>query len=118
MNHSLVTLNRNLTFLRTEIAPGWVADAETRGSWNLLYSCVFTLGLCVWTAIHLNVPALGESQRRQFLRKGKYLILAIFAPEAVVFTAWQQRSRARQLRDQLNALIIKSRRNLAEHLEL
>ena len=106
MNASSVTPNRNLTFLRTETAPSWVADAETRGTWSLLYSCVFTLSLCVWTAIHLNIPAAGESQRRQFFRKVKYLLLAIFAPETAVFTAWQQWSRARQIRDQLNSCIL------------
>jgi hypothetical protein len=44
----------------------------------------------VWTAIHLNVPPHGEDQHRQWCRKAKWVILAIFAPELAVFTAWQQ----------------------------
>ena len=81
---------QNLTQLRTQTAPSWVADADDRGTWNLLYSCVFTFALCVWTAIHLNVPAAGESRHRQFFRKAQWVIAAIFAPELAVYTAWQQ----------------------------
>jgi hypothetical protein len=51
---------------------------------------VFTLALCVWTAIHLNVPPQGEDQHRQWCRKAKWVLVAIFAPELAVFTAWQQ----------------------------
>ena len=53
---------QNFTALRTDIAPPWVPDPDNRGTWSLLYSCVFTLVLCVWTAIHLNIPSYHESQ--------------------------------------------------------
>lgn len=99
----LAAPTQNLTQLRTETAPSWVADADNRGTWNLLYSCVFTLALCVWTAIHLNVPAAGESRHRQLFRKAQWVIAAIFAPELAVYTAWQQWSWARQIRDELQA---------------
>lgn len=82
--------DRNLTALNTQIAPAWVPDPDYRGTWSLLYSCVFTLVLCVWTAIHLNVPAQGESQAGQFYRKMGWVLTAIFAPELAAFTAWQQ----------------------------
>ena len=88
---------RNLTLLQVQIAPSWVPDADTRGTWNLLYSCVFTLALCVWTAIHLNVPGQGESSIRQICRKAKWVVAAIFAPELAVFTAWYQWYWARQI---------------------
>lgn len=104
----LAAPTHNLTQLRTETAPSWVADADNRGTWNLLYSCVFTLALCVWTAIHLNVPAAGESRHRQFFRKAQWVIAAIFAPELAVYTAWQQWSWARQIRDELQASMAKA----------
>ncbi len=93
---------KNLTQLQTQIAPSWVPDADTRGTWNLLYSCVFTLALCVWTAIHLNVPAPGESSFRQTCRKAKWVIAAIFAPELAVFSAWYQWYWARQICQRLS----------------
>jgi len=81
---------RNLTVLDTEIAPSWVEDPSGRGTWNLLYSCGFTLVLCVWTSIHLNVPPPHESAWTSWRRKLKWVVIALFAPEAVVFTAFQQ----------------------------
>lgn len=96
MANSSISSAHNLSLLQTEIAPRWVADADSRGTWTLLYSCVFTLVLCVWTAVHLNIPGPDETQRSQFLRKAKYMVLAIFAPEITVYMAWQQWSRAHQ----------------------
>lgn len=94
---SLAAPTQNLTALNTEIAPAWVQAPDGRGTWSLLYSCVFTLSLCVWTAIHLNLPKHGERETEHLLRKSAWVILAIFAPELGVFTAFQQVSWARRL---------------------
>ena len=88
---------QNLTALRTEIAPPWVPDPDNRGTWSLLYSCVFTLVLCVWTAIHLNVPSYHESQISQWLRKLKWVVLAVIAPELGVYAACEQYLQAKEL---------------------
>lgn len=42
---------QNMTVRRTQFV------SDTRGTWSLLYSCIFTLALCVYSAIHLNIPA-------------------------------------------------------------
>lgn len=81
---------QNLTALQTEVSPSWVADPSGRGTWSLLYSCIFTLVLCVWTSIHLNVPPSDDSAARSWARKVKWLVIALFAPEIVVFAAFQQ----------------------------
>jgi hypothetical protein len=80
---------RNLTALRTDIAPAWVANPSGRGTWDLLYSCTFTIFLCVYTAIHLNAPP-EESGFRFWLRKTKWVCIAIIAPEVVVYTSFEQ----------------------------
>lgn len=95
-------MNRNLTVLQTEIAPKWVAEPKVRGTWSLLYSCVFTLILCIWTALHLNVPAQGESAFKIWLRKLKWVAIALFAPEIVLYTAWYQLYAAWTLYTELN----------------
>lgn len=96
---------QNLTALRSEFAPAWVSEPTSRGTWNLLYSCLFTLTLCVWSAIHLNIPPQGERQRTQLLRKVKWVLIAIFAPEVALFTAGQQLYQARVLCKELNAIV-------------
>ena len=97
---------QNFTALRTDIAPPWVPDPDNRGTWSLLYSCVFTLVLCVWTAIHLNVPSYHESKTSQWLRKLKWVLLAIIAPELGVYTACEQYSQARKLIHQLGEISV------------
>ena len=95
---------QNLTGLRTEIAPPWVSDPNSRGTWSLLYSFIFTPTLCVWTAIHLNVPAHGEGQLSQWLRKVKWVLLAIPAPELGVYTALEQYMQAKGLARELDKI--------------
>ena len=98
---------QNFTALRTDIAPPWVPDPDNRGTWSLLYSCVFTLVLCVWTAIHLNVPSYHESKTSQWLRKLKWVLLAIIAPELGVYTAFEQHIQAKELIAQLAEISVK-----------
>ena len=71
-------------------APPWVPEPRGRGTWSILYRCIFTLSLCVWTVIHLNIPPRGEPASKRFWRKTKWTFIAIFAPELVLFTAWHQ----------------------------
>ncbi|KAL9598137.1 MAG: hypothetical protein Q9219_004693 [cf. Caloplaca sp. 3 TL-2023] len=96
--------SRNLTALGTEYASAFVADPDWRGTWSLLYSSVFTLALCVWTAIHPNVPRPGASSVRKYYFKIKWVILAIFAPEFGVLAAYKQHQRVRGFVADLNRL--------------
>jgi hypothetical protein len=34
----------------------WRAESRSRGSFNILSTCLIVLVSCVWTAVHLNVP--------------------------------------------------------------
>ncbi|KAL2074890.1 hypothetical protein VTL71DRAFT_8670 [Oculimacula yallundae] len=84
------TTSSNATASSKDFAPSWVSEPGGRGTWKLLYSCVFTLTLCVWTSVHLNVPGYGESTWHIYRRKTKWVVMALFAPEFVVFCAFQQ----------------------------
>jgi|ERR1700733_14498236 hypothetical protein len=86
----------NLTALATEIAPPWVGSPGGRGTWDLLYSCGFTILLCVYTAIHLNIPSPDDTKFTFWLRKTKWVAIAILAPEVVVYTAFEQWLHAKQ----------------------
>ena len=105
---------QNLTALRTEIAPPWVSDPNNRGTWSLLYSCTFTLAFCVWTARHLNVPAHEERQLSQWLRKAKWGLLAMLAPELGVYTAWEQYAQVRELALELDECSRDARNSVSE----
>ncbi|TGO58084.1 hypothetical protein BOTNAR_0188g00170 [Botryotinia narcissicola] len=82
--------NVNITALRTDVAPGWVSEPDGRGTWSLLYSCVGTLVACVYTAIHLNIPPTCEKAYFGWVRKAKWVMIALLAPEIVAYTAFEQ----------------------------
>ncbi|KAK3323253.1 hypothetical protein B0T19DRAFT_401590 [Cercophora scortea] len=73
------------------------SEPDGRGTFGILKSCILTLLLCVYTAIHLNIPATNDTKRWLYLRKAKWLVLAMLAPEIVVYIAWCQRQRVKEL---------------------
>jgi hypothetical protein len=94
----------NRTALTSELGPAWATTSNVRGTSDIIWSCLVTLTVTVYTAIHLNVPAPGESQSRRWLRKAKWVVIAIFGPEVVLYTAFQQWQMARLLVRELNYL--------------
>lgn len=76
---------------------GFVKEDNQRDTISLLISCFATLGLCVYSAVHLNVPRKAEGNCRILLRELQWCILGLFAPELMVYTAWRQLASARQL---------------------
>ena len=65
----------------------WKPSPETRGTFDILSTCIITMLLCVWTAVHLNVSPPGKVWESR-LRKVGWMILALLAPELVAYTAW------------------------------
>jgi hypothetical protein len=81
---------------------GWVSDPDGRGTFSLIISCLLALGLCVWSALHLNIPAKGESQRQYWFRQAKWSLCGVLIPEIVVLLAWRQRTSAGRLTKEVN----------------
>lgn len=76
---------------------GWQSDPDGRGTFRLVSSCVFTLVICVYSAMHLNVPPHGESAVQFWWRNIRWALAGIFGPELVVFIAWKQYLSARAI---------------------
>lgn len=77
----------------TAAAPQWHSESNQRGTFSILLSCLVTLFLCVWTALHINiVPPLDRGKqltppswifsKRIWIKSG-WLLLGIFTPEIV-----------------------------------
>ncbi|PGH23957.1 hypothetical protein AJ80_02019 [Polytolypa hystricis UAMH7299] len=76
----------NITF-----KDGWVDSPNERGTLDILWSCFFTIFVCTWTALHLNLPAREESRWHVFWRKTKWMVLNVLFPEVVTAAAFAQR---------------------------
>jgi hypothetical protein len=86
----------------------WHSAPNERGTFSILTICVSTLALCVWTALHLNIPRRASLPRsdtprwrtkmiRVISRKGKWVLVGMLAPELLVYLAWDQWLEARFL---------------------
>lgn len=89
----------------------WQPEPSTRGTWSILSVCVITTSLCVWTAVHLNIPP-PDQKSAPFWRKVYWLCVGLFAPEMVAYTAWYQRlAAAKGLKNIQKAVGQKSRQS-------
>ncbi|KAF2689393.1 hypothetical protein K458DRAFT_279966, partial [Lentithecium fluviatile CBS 122367] len=70
----------------------WHLEPTFRGTFSILSSCMITIALCVWTAVHLNIPEPGQHGWlcRQNRRKVFWLVLGMFAPGVIAWVAFQQ----------------------------
>jgi hypothetical protein len=41
---------------------GWISEPSGRGTASLLYNCLITIFLCVWSATHSNIPERNKSE--------------------------------------------------------
>ena len=80
----------------------WQPDPTNgRGTWTILSTCIITLALCVYTALHLNIPAHKSGIASSIGIKVKYVLFGLLAPELIVFNAWRQRTVAASIVAQL-----------------
>lgn len=68
----------------TDLRAGWTPSPNSRGTVDILWSCLFTVFLCTWTVLCLNVPAIGDGFWVQIRRKARWSLLAVFGPEFLV----------------------------------
>ncbi|KAK5455078.1 hypothetical protein LTS15_005798 [Exophiala xenobiotica] len=75
----------------------WQESPNERGTMDIVWSCLFTVFICVWTAVHLNVPAPPETDSTidLWLRRIKWVWHCCLAPEIVMLLAAGQWSFAR-----------------------
>ncbi|KAK3345785.1 hypothetical protein B0T25DRAFT_264100 [Lasiosphaeria hispida] len=90
----------------------WKPEPVERGTFGVLSTCIITLGLCVWTVIHLNVPAR-NGHVKQFFRKMGWMVFGFLAPELVAFTAFQQYAAATKLTNEIAGYFPPERRHRA-----
>ncbi|OCL08119.1 hypothetical protein AOQ84DRAFT_407568 [Glonium stellatum] len=89
----------------------FVYKADIRATFDILWSCLFTLLICTWTVQHLNIPdqsiiedeappkwslsqkfhALAQKKWSHFFPKLKWMLLTLLLPEFLLGKAFQDR---------------------------
>ena len=75
---------------------GWMPEPPGRGTWSILWSCLATIFICTWSALHLDVPERHGVWYLLF-RKLRWMVTAAMAPELVLFNAADNFFEARDL---------------------
>lgn len=70
----------------TNLTAQWHPEPHQRGTFNILSTCLTTIFLCAWTALHPNIPEHKKTDV-QLWRKIKWVLIGILAPE-IVRTLW------------------------------
>jgi hypothetical protein len=83
---------------------GWVDQPDQRGTMDIIWSCVATLFVCVWVMLHLNVPAKEDGILTLFIRRMRWLVLALLAPELLMLFASGQWASAKRSVDDMVSL--------------
>ncbi|KAL9128480.1 MAG: hypothetical protein Q9217_002858 [Psora testacea] len=96
LNTAIASASRATNATTPSHRDGWVSQPDGRGTFDILWSSLFTIFLCTWTSLHLNVPSLKEGYWQQCARKFKWMVQAIMAPEFIVAFATGQKAEAKR----------------------
>ncbi|KAF2258852.1 hypothetical protein CC78DRAFT_593600 [Lojkania enalia] len=95
---TLHTRNTTLNETQGDYEPAWVSGPKSRGTLSLVFSCVITLFLCVWTTVQVNI----EPPENESIRKLGWSFVALVVPEGVMAIAAYERKVASLLRKKVN----------------
>ncbi|KAI0707893.1 hypothetical protein C8Q76DRAFT_816447, partial [Earliella scabrosa] len=71
----------------------WQAEPQFRGTYSILTSCLSTLFVSTWSALHLDIPESGKRGQPAFMRfvdKLGWLVIGLLAPEYLLLLAFNQ----------------------------
>src|SRR3569833_871931 len=88
----------------TEII-GWHPEPTERGTWGISSTCLSTMAIAIWTSLHLNIPAHKEAHRQNLVRKVSWLTCGVFAPELIVWCAYEQYKDAKRQTRRMKQLL-------------
>jgi hypothetical protein len=74
----------------------WHPEPTVRGTYSLVSSCILTLGICVWSAVHVEISAPGR-KKAQWGLKVLLVIIGMLTPEGIAFIALSERVRVSRL---------------------
>ena len=63
-------------------------SGDTRGTWDIITLCASTLAICVWNAVHMDIPL--HDSKWNFVDRLGWLVVGIIAPDVLLYTACSQ----------------------------
>ena len=69
---------------------GWTSSPNTRGTIDIIWSCVFLVFLSTWTTLHNNVPPLKKGPWWRLRNKALLMAVGLLAPEYIATVAFTE----------------------------
>lgn len=82
---------------------GYTSGPNTRGTMNLIWSCLTTIFACVYAAMHFSVPKTNHTTLRRMWTKVGWVTLGLVAPEFMVVKAAEEWLLARKLTKEMRS---------------
>ena len=76
----------NVQAIDEALIHGWRPEPQGRGTWSILWSCLATIFICTWSALHLDVTKRHGKWYLFFRRLGSMLVAAA-APEIFLLSS-------------------------------
>ena len=84
------------TAISKSLTLGWQPGCTTRGTWDIIWSCAQTLGLCAWVSVCTNCPAPENGEWDLVTDKFFFLLMTLLGPEFVFLLALGQYQSAKE----------------------
>ena len=75
----------------------WVGESKQRSTFSIISLCFSTLIICIWSTLHFNIPAKRYTATRRFFIQVSWMILALLAPEILLYLAMHEWIKANAL---------------------
>jgi hypothetical protein len=83
---------------------GWTDSPDSRGTIDIVSSCIFTIFICVWSVLCVNIGPPKESAIAEILQKLKLAFLCVLGPDYLLLLAVGQFESARKSCHQFESL--------------
>ncbi|KAJ8124844.1 hypothetical protein O1611_g8797 [Lasiodiplodia mahajangana] len=82
---------------------GWTSTLNVRGTADIIYSCAAVIITAIWAVLHLNIPAATDGTIRVLVRRVRWGITSILAPDLLTLVAASQWVSARRSVEQMKS---------------
>ena len=72
----------------------WMGEPDQRGTFGIISFCSTTLIICTWSTLHFNIPIRRNTTIHRFVLQVTWMVLALLAPEFLLFLAINERTNA------------------------
>ena len=75
----------------------WEGEPKKRGTFGIISFCFSTLIICIWSALHFNIPIRRYTATRRLFLQVSWMFIALLAPELLLCLAINEMISARVL---------------------